>query len=857
MDPSSSDNSNMIEDDSILSFLTTDFLESQTTANPSPFDSSHFFDPLPADSDLKYQSLLHPPSPPTSVGTYSESSGSPHNSASDSCDEGSGSDVAMDSSPLEYWQYVYSDLTHPPSSTFPLLGGDLTPQQQLLLQQQQQQSGSWPLFPNVDGALMQPLSGPGLFDSNTKNSNTTPLNNTNNSSNTPTSRAPLTKPAGQAPPSPVASVKSERRSKKAKKLAAAPSQPTTLPALAPLKPLVSLAPQPQAIASRAPVPPSPPVSVHDAFTKQSPPLSPALLPAPATAVSASTSSSQTPLGQAQAGAAAARRPSIVPALTPSLARSNPVLVKSTLIPDEKPQSEAVMTAHAKRQERLIKNRAAALLSRKRKREHINLLESHTDLLKMDNQELKERVTELEENVKVLTEERDSALQECERLQRQIIILSHRPHSDSLRVDMDIERNARGMDTERGLNSKATGVVFMIILFSFALFNLPGGKLETLMVGGRSVDRPRIGSSIVGRALNSYSKNPTISGQVRDPSGNNNMTDLIVFSDNRALQTWLGHQPVTVHAAQAKTPVTSTAASAQPPVDIPATAVKTPETSAMETETETVKSVGFVAQSPEQLHWAARPDIGSEDMIEPDRDAWLYCSNLLYSLRSASVSKAAGSAQATNGEIRRPRLSLLSPLDGVLGSNTAGSEKSQYPPWMPNHGGKASADGSSTEQRYLRLDVEVTSSRVVSGKGLGDHEQVIRFPIIPVGMFDNSTATTDQGLKNSTEEAATSLVPSVAKASSTPVPAYIRRRAHQARVASAASAAAAAATASSGSNSRVGPKGGVVKTRRIYDNKDTFFKVAHAASRSSNPGGSPLAAIKEEPMEIYIKEEPMD
>jgi chromosome segregation ATPase len=146
-------------------------------------------------------------------------------------------------------------------------------------------------------------------------------------------------------------------------------------------------------------------------------------------------------------------------LTPSLARSNPVIVKSTLIPDEKPQSEAVLTAQAKRQERLIKNRAAALLSRKRKREHISLLESHTDLLKVDNQDLKERVSELEENVKILTEERDSARQECERLHRQITVLTHRPHET--RMDMDLERNLRTTDADRGLNSKATGVVFMV------------------------------------------------------------------------------------------------------------------------------------------------------------------------------------------------------------------------------------------------------------------------------------------------------------------------------------------------------------------------------------------------------------
>lgn len=79
---------------------------------------------------------------------------------------------------------------------------------------------------------------------------------------------------------------------------------------------------------------------------------------------------------------------------------------------------------------------------------------------MDNQELKERVSELEENVKVLTEERDAARKECERLHHQVKVLTHRPYTDATRMDMDLERNLRNTE-ERGLNSKATGVVFMV------------------------------------------------------------------------------------------------------------------------------------------------------------------------------------------------------------------------------------------------------------------------------------------------------------------------------------------------------------------------------------------------------------
>ncbi|KAF9107520.1 hypothetical protein BGX27_008704 [Mortierella sp. AM989] len=775
------------EDDSILSFLTTDFLESQTT-NPSTFDSSHFFDPLPADSSIKYHDLLHPPSPPTSVGTFSESSGSPQHSNVDSCDEGSGSDVPMETNPLDYWQYVYPDLTQP-SSAFPLLP-DLAQQQQ----QGQQQPGAWPNLASMDASLLQ-SSVISPFPTGTLSNNMN--SNTNiNSGKRGFGATPNT------PPSPVTSVKADKKTKRVKKQAPTPSQPTLAP-LAPLKPLMPLAPLVQL--APQPTPLSPPTSVHDVFIKQSPPLSPRIISAPPTSGSS--------------GGTAIRRPSIVPALTPSVSRSNPVVVKSTLLPEEKPQSEAVMSAQAKRQERLIKNRAAALLSRKRKREHINLLETHTDLLKSTNQELTERVSELEESVQTLTverdtarEERDSALRECERLHRQINVLSHRPQSDAFRMDLDLERNIRSADTERGLNSKATGV---IILFSFALFNLPGGKLETLMVGG-SIDRPRIGSSIVGRTLDSYTNNPTISGQVREGVAHrkdlHNMTDLVVFSDNRALQTWLGHQPVVIPTKASSGAPSGSSASFDKEII---------KETLPTTKDEDTKSVGLVAQNHQPLPWT-RSD-APQELNEPDRDAWLYCSNLMYSLRPSNVVKAAGSAQATNGEYRRPRISIIQPLDGVAGSPA--NENTHLPPWMPN----PNPTENDSEQRYLRLDVEVTSSRVVSGKGLGDHEQLIRFPLVPFGVFDNST---------------TSLVPSKA-AAPTPVaesdsssfeskrpPRHVR-------------------------SSRINPQGGIVKTRRNHDNKDRLLRGVKGTTAFRNEESMPLASIKEEPMEVYIKEELLD
>lgn len=70
-----------------------------------------------------------------------------------------------------------------------------------------------------------------------------------------------------------------------------------------------------------------------------------------------------------------------------------------------PTSEETATI-TKRQERLIKNRAAALLSRKRKREHLNNLEDKCNHLTATNQALEKRILELEKENKELNKKLD-------------------------------------------------------------------------------------------------------------------------------------------------------------------------------------------------------------------------------------------------------------------------------------------------------------------------------------------------------------------------------------------------------------------------------------------------------------------
>ncbi|KAJ2523117.1 hypothetical protein GGI11_001547 [Coemansia sp. RSA 2049] len=75
--------------------------------------------------------------------------------------------------------------------------------------------------------------------------------------------------------------------------------------------------------------------------------------------------------------------------------------ESQTFPSNTPDSAA-----QKRQERLIKNRAAALLSRKRKRDYMTKLESEVEDLRSFNNSLVKRLEDMERAMKALAEERD-------------------------------------------------------------------------------------------------------------------------------------------------------------------------------------------------------------------------------------------------------------------------------------------------------------------------------------------------------------------------------------------------------------------------------------------------------------------
>jgi hypothetical protein len=115
------------------------------------------------------------------------------------------------------------------------------------------------------------------------------------------------------------------------------------------------------------------------------------------------------------------RPAIAPSPNPPSSGSHVVQVKSEPVDSmplmgqplnnpsqsqSQPQYTAQQAAMAKRQERLIKNRAAALLSRKRKREHLNTLEEENTVIKKENDELREQVARLTAELQMVRNENE-------------------------------------------------------------------------------------------------------------------------------------------------------------------------------------------------------------------------------------------------------------------------------------------------------------------------------------------------------------------------------------------------------------------------------------------------------------------
>ncbi|KAI8988418.1 hypothetical protein BDF20DRAFT_330698 [Mycotypha africana] len=120
----------------------------------------------------------------------------------------------------------------------------------------------------------------------------------------------------------------------------------------------------------------------------------------------------------------------------------------------------------KRQERLIKNRAAALLSRKRKREHLNSLEEDKQRLTRENEQLTQKVQSLETQLRSLEEENQNLKmklkmhEEGDNNQQTVIQMSSQSSSSTTNNKSLSDTNPCSQHQQQK-PTRSTGVMFMV------------------------------------------------------------------------------------------------------------------------------------------------------------------------------------------------------------------------------------------------------------------------------------------------------------------------------------------------------------------------------------------------------------
>ncbi|KAK9720607.1 hypothetical protein K7432_004043 [Basidiobolus ranarum] len=359
-----------------------------------------------------------------------------------------------------------------------------------------------------------------------------------------------------------------------------------------------------------------------------------------------------------------------------------------------PPTEAAVAALSKRQERLIKNRAAALLSRKRKREHMANLETTNETLVQENDELRIKVEELEDQMSIISDERDKALEECLKLRRmleEVGISKEQPASKDSPSDTAIEIETMDIDLEsnyiveseadevikfedkRLSKPKTTGVVLMIIFFSFALFSLPMTNYQST-IGGNYGSRATMGSNLFSPSshVNSATTPRVVDVEnVRDSTkgkGKSVKRSLPVEEDNLKCQMNRTELPRSASGEEATRAIHSWL-SLGPASD------KQRVKPAFPSKPENKEQVSMAVTTFRKNQHNVLP------LVE---HAYLYCDNLQH-----FFAKHNETDQKTLNQ--RPRISLLSPVGGVF-----------PPPWA----------AGPKDRKYLRIDLEVTGSGLV-------------------------------------------------------------------------------------------------------------------------------------------------
>ncbi|KAJ3153183.1 hypothetical protein HDU89_000812 [Geranomyces variabilis] len=193
------------------------------------------------------------------------------------------------------------------------------------------------------------------------------------------------------------------------------------------------------------------------------------------------------------------------------------LRKQSLLPPKPPADpSAPLTPEQKRAERLLRNRAAALESRKRKREIQTKLEEQTENLVNENTTLIDRLKQLEDRNRALELENSLLRQNKHCACGQLTVFGGSMFAPQpLPVTAVEQRHLVELP-----DKKTVGTVLMTVFFSFALIFLPG------MISSSS----HLGGHIVGRAYSASAPNtdapllPSAPAAVQQPSTGYHLLD---------------------------------------------------------------------------------------------------------------------------------------------------------------------------------------------------------------------------------------------------------------------------------------------------------------------------------------------
>ncbi|KAJ1848482.1 hypothetical protein LPJ70_001012 [Coemansia sp. RSA 2708] len=399
--------------------------------------------------------------------------------------------------------------------------------------------------------------------------------------------------------------------------------------------------------------------------------------------------------------------------------------------EAKPPAPPADAATAKRQERLIKNRAAALLSRKRKREYLTKLESDVDELREANADMARRLAEMERQLGAVVAERDQLRAAAPAAAAATVsataVSSDKPRAKSEPESKSGSRSETAAESDgdkSGKRQRTAGALLMAVLFSFSLFTLPSlySGHSPIAAGGvqgvlppppepRLLLLPPSAARPAGSrpAPAAAAQRPEDTDEPRARAANSSSADAHVrpmtMGESAGLHAWIrsGLRADSTPKSAETRPASSLAVVNRRPLDYAMLYCPT------------MKHVTFSSDAQQVAAAAAQPPVAPRArVLDAPRSSADDVDDTCGAVTSPPVARTGTHDVLVLPTVQTPPPSLLAPQRPKLSlyspvADAAAAASDILPPWDEY----ARADRSDLRQKYLRIDVEVVGSKWVT------------------------------------------------------------------------------------------------------------------------------------------------